>query len=130
MPTLKAFVRVGLCIPVFFLSLKFPVFGYIGTKQFEMLPVISRMLYIWIAVFMGRFIYHFAWYLTEEGNIASGLGFNPDPVTKNVSWDALNNCNTLKTEFNTSLVDVINNWNKGVNDWLKYGKPKNIIFVF
>jgi hypothetical protein len=80
------------------------------------------MLYIWFAVAIQRFKYYFAWYLIEEANIASGLGFNSNSKVGAVKWDAVNNCNVLRTEFNTNIIDVINNWNKGVNDWLKYGK--------
>ena len=35
------------------------------------------MFYTWVAVTLARFKYHFAWYLSEAGCIASGLGYNP-----------------------------------------------------
>jgi hypothetical protein len=122
MPTLRVFPRVLICIPIFLFSSNFPVFGVVGSETFSSYSVLYQAIYIWFAVLIQRFKYYFAWYLVEEANIASGLGFNSDSKVGAVKWDAMNNVNVLKTEFNTSIVGVINNWNKGVNDWLKYGK--------
>lgn len=98
-----------------------PVVGYLDSDVFQSANLVYKLLYLWISVTVARFKYYFAWYLAEEACISSGLGFSSSSTKENPKWDALNNVNVLRTELNTNLVDVINNWNKGVNEWLKNG---------
>ncbi len=63
-------------------------------------------------------------YLAEAGCIASGLGFNG--VKKNSKgevtgyvWDRCSNVNALGVETGFSFPHLTNNWNLGVNNWLK-----------
>ncbi len=124
----KCFGAGLLCYIGVFISGLMPTMGYIDSAAFFDRPLYFRFFYIWIAVTAGRFKYYFAWFMSETGCIASGLGFNGVKKIKSkdgetdevVRWDRVNNVDVLKVEFGQSIFDLTNNWNKGVNNWLKH----------
>jgi lysophospholipid acyltransferase len=117
--TLRAFFWVLFCFPFLVISGSIPV-SFLGTDAFVARGLISKALYLWISVTFGRFKYYFAWYLIELACISSGLGFEPlKSKDKHLDFSSLNNVEVLKVEMNTNIADMINSWNKGVNQWLK-----------
>jgi len=67
--------------------------------------------------------------MSESGCVAAGLGFNPTKKKSKegagkkdevmVRWDRVTNVDVIGVEFAGSLFALTNNWNTGVNNWLK-----------
>jgi lysophospholipid acyltransferase len=96
----------------------------VHTSEFGALPFTQKFVYFWIAITSSRFKYYFAWYFGEAGCVATGFGFNG--VRKNkegavvgYKFDRVSNCDVLAVESAPHMTDVTNNWNMGVNNWLK-----------
>ena len=62
-------------------------------------------------------------YFGEAGCVATGFGFNGivvhDGKITGYRWDRVSNCDVLAVESAPHMSDVTNNWNMGVNNWLK-----------
>jgi len=84
-----------------------------------------RIGYLCIALASYRYKFYFAWYMSEAGCVASGLGLSSVKRDKNsnkitsITWDRVNNVSVIHVELSQSLPEITNNWNKGVNNWLK-----------
>eukprot|EP00475_Leptophrys_vorax_P018632 TRINITY_DN2551_c0_g1_i1.p1 TRINITY_DN2551_c0_g1~~TRINITY_DN2551_c0_g1_i1.p1 ORF type:complete len:376 (+),score=79.20 TRINITY_DN2551_c0_g1_i1:43-1128(+) len=124
--TFRAFLRVLICAPLLVASGSFPVGGYLGTPEYTSRGLVYKVLYLWFAVTLSRFKYYFAWYMIELACISCGLGFDPvKSHDKKLDFSALNNVECLKVEMNSNIVEMINSWNKGVNQWLKDCTPSS-----
>lgn len=99
---------------------KFPIMGYVNTPAFFETTFLYRVGYIVVAPAFFRYKYYFAWYLSEIGCLSSGLGYGGLNEDGSVRWDAVTNCHALRVEFARSLPELTNNWNMGVNHWLKH----------
>ncbi len=80
---------------------------------------VTSWIYVLVAVSLFRFKFYFIWYLTEAACIAAGLGYNGETAQGKVLWDAVNNAGVLECEFAVTVAQMTNNWNKGINFWLK-----------
>ena len=124
-PTLKCVVTGLLCYIGIALAAMYPILGYMHTPAFGALPFFPKFVYFWISITASRYKYYFAWLLGEAGCVATGFGFNGverDPKTgKPISyaWNRVTNCNIMAVELAPHMTDVTNNWNMGVNNWLK-----------
>lgn len=123
-PSLICVSKALLCYVGVLVSGYFPVMGYINTKQFynnNDLSFLYRLFYIWFAVGLHKFKYYFAWKLSEAGCISSGLAYNGiDNKTQQYKFNRLTNINILDVELATNFSIITNNWNIGVNNWLKH----------
>jgi len=124
LPSLKcALLGVSMYAGMFIFGL-YPLMGVVNSEAFGTMPFLQRFTYFWIAITSSRFRYYFAWYFGDAGCVATGFGFNG--VKKNKAgeitgykWDRVSNCNVLAVESAPHMSDVTNNWNMGVNNWLK-----------
>ena len=127
---LPALLRVGmalLCYPFVAVHGMYPIIGFVNTKAYAALPFWSRFVYFWVTMTCSRFKYYFAWYLSAAGCIASGLGLSKvhRPSTASGSaestyeWNRCTNVDAVGVELATSLPQITNEWNTGVNNWLK-----------
>eukprot|EP00823_Brevimastigomonas_motovehiculus_P004304 TRINITY_DN280_c0_g1_i1.p1 TRINITY_DN280_c0_g1~~TRINITY_DN280_c0_g1_i1.p1 ORF type:complete len:523 (-),score=79.14 TRINITY_DN280_c0_g1_i1:99-1667(-) len=123
-PCLERSGRTLISLVITILTMRFlPVLGYMDKEAFLVgTTILYRMLYIMASVPLNRFRYYFAWYLSETACVASGIGFNGrDPAhPESFLWDRANTAEVVPVEFGTSVPEITNNWNKGVNVWLKY----------
>eukprot|EP01063_Lacrimia_lanifica_P033539 TRINITY_DN5988_c0_g1_i1.p1 TRINITY_DN5988_c0_g1~~TRINITY_DN5988_c0_g1_i1.p1 ORF type:complete len:493 (+),score=222.19 TRINITY_DN5988_c0_g1_i1:51-1529(+) len=96
-----------------------------------------RLLYIWVSVMLVRTKYFLVWYLSDAACILSGFGYNgktkkddkgfsiwramfEDQVDGSGNrWDGCSNGNYFKVELASNIKGVTDNWNVGVNNWLK-----------
>eukprot|EP00755_Sulcionema_specki_P006466 Sspe_Gene.35538::Locus_17216_Transcript_1_1_Confidence_1.000_Length_1749::g.35538::m.35538 len=116
----------------------------LGTGKMTILtmPLLVRLLYTWIAVALARTKYFLVWYLCDTVCIYSGFGFNgraSGELAKKRSfletayanmfaeavdsegnlWNRCSNGNYWRVETAQSIKDITDNWNIGVNNWLK-----------
>lgn len=115
------FYAIMAAIPMQLGAMYFPVADVISDRVLNS-PAWYRFMFFMIATTCARFRYYFVWKLSEAGCVASGLGFNG--VTKHkdheeIKWDRTTNCNMVAVETSVHLFGVTNNWNIGVNNWLK-----------
>ena len=129
LPSLRQVGMALLMYPFVFLHGYYPIRGFIETKAYAALPLWSRFTYFWITMTCSRFRYYFAWYLSAAGCISSGLGLSnvtrPPGAAKTseqytCEWNRCSNADALAVELATSMPQITNNWNKGVNNWLKH----------
>jgi len=137
LPSLRQVGLALLMYPFVFLHGYYPIRGFIETKAYPALPFMSRFAYFWITMTCSRFRYYFAWYLSAAGCISSGLGLSNvtrPPATATAAaaaagkgeapytceWNRCSNADALAVELATSMPQITNNWNKGVNNWLKH----------
>eukprot|EP01064_Diplonema_japonicum_P013774 TRINITY_DN2131_c0_g3_i1.p1 TRINITY_DN2131_c0_g3~~TRINITY_DN2131_c0_g3_i1.p1 ORF type:complete len:493 (+),score=46.47 TRINITY_DN2131_c0_g3_i1:52-1530(+) len=111
-----------------------------GNPSLYDFPLPLRLVYIWISVVLTRTKYFLVWYLVDTSCILSGFGFNgkldlSDPKNGKSSlwrsmfedsvdssgnlWNACSNGNYFKVEMATNIKGITDNWNTGVNNWLK-----------
>jgi len=126
-PAFLCFGRAMICYIGVIVGGMMPVMGYINTAEFydnKNFSFLYKFTYMFIATSAVRFKYYFAWILSEAGCVASGLGYNGihiNPVTgeRYMRWDRVINVNVMAVETSTNFSIVTNNWNIGVNNWLK-----------
>eukprot|EP00754_Rhynchopus_humris_P037831 Rhum_TRINITY_DN2043_c0_g1::Rhum_TRINITY_DN2043_c0_g1_i1::g.5440::m.5440/K13517/MBOAT1_2; lysophospholipid acyltransferase 1/2 len=108
-----------------------------GNPSIMDFPLWQRLFYIWFSIVLTRTKYFFVWYLSDACCILSGLGYNgTDDKCKTKGsiwcsmfetsvdssgrkWDGCSNGNYFKVELAQNLKGVTDNWNMGVNYWLK-----------
>lgn len=103
----------------------YPIMNFVSTPAFGSMAFLPKFAYFTISITASRFKYYFAWNLGEAGCVATGFGFDgalpskssTDPVV--YRWDRVSNCSMLAVETAPHMTDVTNNWNMGVNNWLK-----------
>lgn len=100
------------------------IFGFgletLKTEAFLTHPsFLYRYSYTFVTIALTRFKYYFAWKLSEASCVASAFGFNGFKDGKS-RWDRVTNANARYCEMATSLPMLTNNWNMGVNHWLKH----------
>ena len=130
LPSLRQVGMALLMYPLVFVHGYYPIRGFIETKAYAALPFWSRFAYFWITMTCSRFKYYFAWYLSAAGCISSGLGLSDvqrpaasarsSDAAYTCEWNRCSNADALAVELATSMPQITNNWNKGVNNWLKH----------
>lgn len=123
LPALKCvFLALVMYAGIFIYSM-YPMFGVVETPEFGSWPFLTKFIYFWISITASRFKYYFAWYFGDAGCVATGFGFNGivvhDGKIVGSKWDRVSNCDVLAVESAPHMSDVTNNWNMGVNNWLK-----------
>ena len=97
-----------------------------------------RLIYVWWSIMLHRAKYFFVWYMCHSACILSGLAYNgkkkdfkPTDSTAWVLmfeeavdsegnlWNGCSNGNYFMVETAQNLKAVTDNWNMGVNYWLK-----------
>ena len=126
-PSLRQVGLALLMYPFVFLHGYYPIRGFVDTKAYAALPFLSRFAYFWITMTCSRFRYYFAWYLAAAGCVSSGLGLSnvirptgSELMAYKCEFNRCSNADALAVETATSLPQITNNWNMGVNNWLKH----------
>ena len=123
LPALKCVLLALVMYAGVFVYSMCPMFGVVHTAEFGAWPFPAKFAYFWVAITASRFKYYFAWYFGDAGCVASGFGFNGIVVHEGkitgAKWDRVSNCDVLAVETAPHMSDVTNNWNMGVNNWLK-----------
>jgi lysophospholipid acyltransferase len=129
LPALSTFGRALVCYGgIMAANMYFPVPEFYGDAQvLAKHSLLYRLAYLYISLPLFRFKYYFAWYLSEAGCIATGLGFNgyetkqgKDGSKQRIAkWDRVNNVSMFGNEFATNMSDLTSAWNKTANNWLK-----------
>lgn len=125
LPALRCLIYALLCYPAIFLGSRYPMMGYVNTKEYTSLPFMNRFTYFWLTMTCSRYKYYFAWYLGEAGCVATGLALSgvsgdDDKSPHHYEWDRVSNVHALNVELATSMPQITNNWNIGINNWLKH----------
>jgi lysophospholipid acyltransferase len=135
-PSAQAIFRALFVYGGVFLTSIFPIQGFIDTDEYYEKPFLYRFSFMFVATMAARCKYYFVWYLAEAGCISSGLSFNGVQETdKQPLWDRIRNVYHFKVELAHSMPQFTNNWNLGVNNWLKnyvylrVERPKFLSFV-
>lgn len=122
LPSLKVIGFALICFVGHHINSMVPV-AFMATDEFCAQSLVYKILYMMISVITCRFKYYLVWYLGEAGCVAAGLGYsgpNGEWTDKSVaSWNRVSNVNSLQVELATSVPQLTNNWNMGVNNWLK-----------
>ena len=124
-PALQAAATALACYPFVYVHGLYPIAGYVDTAAYRALPLLPRLGYAWLTITCCRFKYYFAWYLASAGCISCGLGLSSvqrDSAGRvlGFSFSRCENAHALAVETATSMPAITNNWNIGVNGWLKH----------
>jgi len=115
------FCYIGMII-----ATQFPILGYMETPKYLNNSFYYRFIYFWIALTSCRFKYYFSWYLAEAGCQASGMALCVNEnIEKNrengrISFGGCANAYASIVELAPHVFIITNNWNLGVNNWLKH----------
>lgn len=124
LPSLRQVGIALLCYPFVYVHGQFPILGFVNTKSYAALPFWSRFVYFWVTMTCSRFKYYFVWYLAAAGCVSSGLGLSKAVKCADGSvkyeWNRCSNADAVAVETATSMPHITNNWNMGVNNWLKH----------
>eukprot|EP01113_Clastostelium_recurvatum_P026253 TRINITY_DN3152_c0_g2_i3.p1 TRINITY_DN3152_c0_g2~~TRINITY_DN3152_c0_g2_i3.p1 ORF type:complete len:490 (-),score=107.59 TRINITY_DN3152_c0_g2_i3:21-1490(-) len=124
-PTLVTLSKALLMLPMVFISNTMFSPYFLISPAFQALPMTEKIWRVHLHAFPARFKYYFAWYLTEGSCTACGLGYSGSvksstpgqpPIAK---FDRYVNSHPTRIETASNMRDIINNWNMGVNDWLR-----------
>lgn len=113
-----------LWLPFLALGGYFNIF-FCSEDQFREWPFFYKIAFHFIACFLFKPMYYYAWTLAEGSQILIGYGYNGstiDPVTKEkkLHWNRAMNINIFEIEFPKNVSTVALSWNIGVNRFLKY----------
>ncbi|TMW63009.1 hypothetical protein Poli38472_005627 [Pythium oligandrum] len=83
-------------------------------------PLLVKLVRVYVALFVTRSKYYFAWKLTEGATILSGVGFEGFDVNGNPKgWNGVSNVDILGFELAGSVRELSRAWNKGTQTWLE-----------
>lgn len=127
LPSLKCVGRAMLCYIGIYVASVMPVMGYINTPAYTTSKnsFIHKCVYMFVSVTVVRFKYYFAWLMAEAGAVSTGLAYNGKHTDAKsgataYNWDRVSNVNIVAVETATNFSIITNNWNLGVNNWLKH----------
>ncbi|TGZ74051.1 hypothetical protein CRM22_001157 [Opisthorchis felineus] len=102
-----------------YLSPYFP-FDYVLSDAFAKSPLLERILYTTVSLFLVRQKYYFAWGLSELGGISAGLGYTGIcPNTGRPQYAGVRNFDVFQIECGLGLKNVIDSWNISTTRWLR-----------
>eukprot|EP01061_Rhynchopus_euleeides_P003811 TRINITY_DN1309_c1_g1_i1.p1 TRINITY_DN1309_c1_g1~~TRINITY_DN1309_c1_g1_i1.p1 ORF type:complete len:536 (+),score=208.40 TRINITY_DN1309_c1_g1_i1:115-1608(+) len=106
-----------------------------GNPSIASYNVALRLGYIWVSIMLVRTKYFFVWYMCHASCILSGIAYNGKDTSRKSTiydmmfaesvdsngnkWDGCSNGNWVRVETSQNLKGVTDNWNMGVNYWLK-----------
>jgi hypothetical protein len=97
------------------------------------LDIPHYIAYCWVAMFVARMKYYFAWLIGEGACQFCGFGWNGrDKGSNKPQWNGVNNIDVLGVELGTSMRDYTNKWNKNTQSWLQryvYERTNESLFV-
>lgn len=79
----------------------------------------ARLFYVNLAGLIARTKYYGVWSIAEGSCILSGLGFNGYDKNDRPLWNRCQNIDLVAIESAQSLKQVLDNWNKNTNKWLR-----------
>ncbi|XP_053570765.1 lysophospholipid acyltransferase 1 [Bombina bombina] len=117
---LRKLCIIVMCLILFFTFTKaFPVSYVIDNNFINETSVLTRMIYLYIAIQACKPKYYFAWILADAINNAAGYGFNGVDENGHFRWDLISTLNIWNIETSTSFKMYIDNWNIQTAVWLK-----------
>eukprot|EP01095_Lingulamoeba_sp_RSL-Kostka_P016379 TRINITY_DN8003_c0_g1_i2.p1 TRINITY_DN8003_c0_g1~~TRINITY_DN8003_c0_g1_i2.p1 ORF type:complete len:467 (-),score=36.63 TRINITY_DN8003_c0_g1_i2:40-1440(-) len=81
--------------------------------------IFYKLYYIWVCGILLKTKYYFLWTLVEGSVLVSGFGFNGYDH-QNKLWNRGYNGSFIGVEFAQNLSDVVYNWNKKTERWMRY----------
>jgi len=98
-----------------------PYFSYtwLGTSEFEKLPMMRKLLYTTVSLFLVRQKYYFAWTITQATCMSAGLGFSGVDRNGEAQWNTVKNFDIRNTEGGSSIKAIIDGWNIKSAQWLR-----------
>lgn len=84
------------------------------------LPVLVRILSLWIVVVVYRFKYYAVWTVSECMMIFSGLGYRKRDEHGKPLWDRYVTSHIILVELNPSIADTPRHWNICTGLWLRH----------
>ncbi|CAL8076695.1 unnamed protein product [Calicophoron daubneyi] len=95
-------------------------FDFVLTSSFQAWPLLKRVFYATISLFLVRQKYYFAWGLAEVDGIGTGMGFSGYcPNTGRPRYDKVRSFDFGQVESGLSLKNAIDNWNISTTRWLR-----------
>ncbi len=118
---IKAVFCVGLWMYVYN-HLGFDV-DFIEGAAWQGLPIVPRVLLLWVTVVAYRMKYYGVWTFSESMMIFSGFGYRPggeEGGDKGFDWERYATSHILSVEFNPSIADTPRHWNICTGRWLRH----------
>jgi len=119
LPTILNFGRAVILLPCVFLAMNHLSMDYFFTEKYLAEPLWLRLLRTWIHPSLCRLRYYFAWYLSECGFIACGMGYNGLSKSGSALWNAGTNARPITCELGMNMREITGEWNACISDWLK-----------
>lgn len=89
----------------------FDIFYAVTSESFQVLPLIFKLMYLYVSIALIRFKYYFIWSLSEIAFHVNGLWKHTEHKGRNVDIPGI--------ELGGSPHEILNSWNISVNRWLK-----------
>ena len=119
-PAMERVLYALFSYPFIYVHTLLPILGFVNTPAFYGMSFLKRFGYFWTTMTCPRYKYYFAWYLGEAGCVSAGLALSGRDEKGQFEWGRCANVHAWKVETATSMPQITNNWNMGINNWLKH----------